>query len=203
MSEMTLPSDGLPRCPWPKQDALYIAYHDEEWGVPERDDRALFEKLILDGFQAGLSWITILRKRDNFRRAFDGFEPERIARYDKRKVEALMNDAGIVRNRAKIEGTILSARGYLDIMDKGPGFSALLWDFVDGKPQINHRRRIADVPADTPVSRAISKELIGRGFKFVGPTIVYAFMQAVGMVNDHLVTCYRHPDAQPQRKKRA
>ncbi len=167
MSE-PLPSDGLLRCPWPKQDALYIAYHDEEWGVPERDDRALFEKLILDGFQAGLSWITILRKRDNFRRAFDGFEPERIARYDKRKVEALMNDAGIVRNRAKIEGTILSARGYLDIMDKGPGFSALLWDFVDGKPQINHRRRIADVPAETPVSRAISKELIGRGFKFVG-----------------------------------
>jgi DNA-3-methyladenine glycosylase I len=202
MSE-PLPSDGLLRCPWPKQDALYIAYHDEEWGVPERDDRALFEKLILDGFQAGLSWITILRKRDNFRRAFDGFEPERIARYDKRKVEALMNDAGIVRNRAKIEGTILSARGYLDIMEKGPGFSPLLWDFVDGKPQINHRRRIADVPAETPVSRAISKELVGRGFKFVGPTIVYAFMQAVGMVNDHLVTCYRHPDAQPQRKKRA
>ena len=202
MSE-PLPSDGLPRCPWPKQDALYITYHDEEWGVPEHDDRALFEKLILDGFQAGLSWITILRKRDNFRRAFDGFEPERIARYDKRKVEALMNDAGIVRNRAKIEGTILSARGYLDIMEKGPGFSALLWDFVGGKPQINHRRRIADVPAETPVSRALSKELVGRSFKFVGPTIVYAFMQAVGMVNDHLVTCYRHPDAQPQRKKRA
>jgi DNA-3-methyladenine glycosylase I len=201
MSE-PLPSDGLPRCPWPKQDALYIAYHDEEWGVPERDDRALFEKLILDGFQAGLSWITILRKRDNFRRAFDAFVPERIARYDKRKVEALMNDAGIVRNRAKIEGAILSARGYLDIMEKGPGFSALLWDFVDGKPQINHRRRIADVPAETPVSRAISKELVGRGFKFVGPTIVYAFMQAVGMVNDHLVTCYRHPDAK-QRRTRA
>ncbi len=196
-----LPSDGLPRCPWPKQDALYIAYHDEEWGVPEHDDRALFEKLILDGFQAGLSWITILRKRDNFRRAFDGFEPERIARYDKRKVEALMNDAGIVRNRAKIEGTILSARGYLDIMEKGPGFSVLLWDFVGGKPQINHRRRIADVPAETPVSRALSKELVGRGFKFVGPTIVYAFMQAVGMVNDHLITCHRHPDAQQQRRK--
>jgi DNA-3-methyladenine glycosylase I len=203
MSETTLPSDGLPRCPWPKQDALYIAYHDDEWGVPEHDDRALFEKLILDGFQAGLSWITILRKRDNFRRAFDGFEPERIARYDKRKVEALMNDAGIVRNRAKIEGTILSARGYLDIMEKGPGFSTLLWNFVDGKPQINHRRRIGDVPADTPVSRALSKELVGRGFKFVGPTIVYAFMQAVGMVNDHLVTCYRHPDARQHRKKRA
>ena len=187
-------SDGLARCPWPKDDPLYLAYHDEEWGVPERDDRALFEKLLLDGFQAGLSWITILRKRDNFRRVFDGFDPERIARYDRRKVTALMNDAGIVRNRAKIEGAIVSARGYLDIMDKGPGFSALLWGFVDGKPQVNRRRRMADVPAETPISRAMSKELASRGFKFVGPTIVYAFMQAVGMVNDHLVTCHRHPE---------
>ena len=169
-----------------------MAYHDDEWGVPEHDDRALFEKLVLDGFQAGLSWITILRKRDNFRRAFDGFEPEVIARYGKRKVMALMNDAGIVRNRAKIEGTILSARGYLDIMEKGPGFSALLWDFVDGRPQVNHRRRVGDVPAETPLSRAMSKELVGRGFKFVGPTIVYAFMQATGMVNDHVVSCHRH-----------
>jgi DNA-3-methyladenine glycosylase I len=124
--------DGRYRCPWPKQDPLYVAYHDDEWGVPERDDRALFEKLVLDGFQAGLSWITILRKRDNFRRAFDGFAPEAIAGYGKRKVTALMNDAGIVRNRAKIEGTILSARGYLDVMEKGPGFSGLLWNFVDG-----------------------------------------------------------------------
>jgi DNA-3-methyladenine glycosylase I len=193
-SPVLLHPDGLRRCPWPKQDPLYVAYHDDEWGVPERDDRALFEKLILDGFQAGLSWITILRKRDNFRRAFGGFDPAAIARYDARKVAALMNDAGIVRNRAKIEGTVVSARAYLDIMEKGPGFSALLWDFVGGEPQINHRRRMADVPAETPVSRAISKELAGRGFKFVGPTIVYAFMQAVGMVNDHLVTCHRHPD---------
>jgi DNA-3-methyladenine glycosylase I len=195
-------ADGLARCPWPRQDPLYIAYHDTEWGVPERDDRALFEKLLLDGFQAGLSWITILRKRDNFRRAFDGFEPARIARYDRRKVAALMNDVGIVRNRAKIEGAILSARGYLDIMEKGPGFSALLWGFLDGKPQINRRRRIGDVPAETPVSRAMSKELAGRGFKFVGPTIVYAFMQAVGMVNDHLVTCYRHPEYRATPAKR-
>jgi DNA-3-methyladenine glycosylase I len=187
--------DGLKRCPWPKQDPLYVAYHDEEWGVPERDDRALFEKLMLDGFQAGLSWITILRKRDNFRRAFDGFEPAVIARYNERKVAALMNDAGIVRNCAKIAGTVLSARAFLDIMEKGPGFSALLWNFVDGRPQINHRRRMGDVPAETPVSRAVSKELAGRGFKFVGPTIVYAFMQAVGMVNDHLVTCHCHPDS--------
>src|SRR6266436_1153217 len=129
--------DGLNRCPWPKRDPLYVAYHDDEWGVPERDDRALFEKLLLDGFQAGLSWITILRKRDNFRRAFDGFEPAAIARYDKRKVTALMNDAGIVRNRAKIKGAIVSARGYLDIMEKGRGFSVLLWGFVDGEPQVN------------------------------------------------------------------
>jgi DNA-3-methyladenine glycosylase I len=190
-----LDPDGLRRCPWPKQDPVYVAYHDDEWGVPERDDRALFEKLILDGFQAGLSWITILRKRDNFRRAFDGFEPAVIARYDRRKVTALMNDAGIVRNRAKIEGAVTSARAFLDVMEKGPGFSVLLWGFVDGEPQINHRRRIADIPAETPASRALSKELAGRGFKFVGPTIVYAFMQAVGMVNDHLVTCHRHPDA--------
>ena len=189
-----LHADGLNRCPWPKQDPLYVAYHDDEWGVPERDDRALFEKLLLDGFQAGLSWITILRKRDNFRRAFDGFAPAVIARYDERKVTALMNDAGIVRNRAKIEGAISSAHSYLDIMEKGPGFSALLWGFVDGEPQVNHRRRLSDIPAETPVSRAISKELAGRGFKFVGPTIVYAFMQAVGMVNDHLVTCHWHPD---------
>jgi DNA-3-methyladenine glycosylase I len=186
--------DGLKRCPWPKQDPLYVAYHDDEWGLPERDDRALFEKLVLDGFQAGLSWITILRKRDNFRRAFDGFDPAVIARYDGRKIAALMNDAGIVRNRAKIAGTVASARAFLDVMEKGPGFAALMWDFVDGRPQINHRRRMVDVPAETPVSRAISKELVGRGFKFVGPTIVYAFMQAVGMVNDHLVTCHCHPD---------
>jgi DNA-3-methyladenine glycosylase I len=198
---IVLHPDGLSRCPWPKQDPLYVAYHDDEWGVPERDDRALFEKLLLDGFQAGLSWITILRKRDNFRRAFDGFEPDVIARYDKRKVTALMNDAGIVRNRAKIEGAILSARGYLDIMEKGPGFAALLWDFVDGKPQVNHRRRLAEIPAETPLSRALSKELAGRGFKFVGPTIVYAFMQAVGMVNDHLVTCHWHPDRGTTRKE--
>ena len=195
----TVPPDGLNRCPWPRQDPLYVAYHDTEWGVPERDDRALFEKLILDGFQAGLSWITILRKRDNFREAFDGFAPEVIARYGKRKVTALMNDAGIVRNRAKIEGTIASARGYLDIMEKGPGFSALLWGFVDGEPQVNRRRSIGEVPAETALSRALSKELSGRGVKFVGPTIVYAFMQAVGIVNDHLVKCYCHPDSRAHR----
>jgi DNA-3-methyladenine glycosylase I len=193
---MTLPllhPDGLTRCPWPgKDDALYIAYHDSEWGVPEYDDRALYEKLVLDGFQAGLSWITILRKRDNFRRAFDGFAPEKIARYDARKKAALMKDAGIVRNRLKIEGAVLSARAWLDVMEKGPGFSALLWDFLDGTPKINRFRTTKQVPAETALSRAMSRELAARGFKFVGPTIVYAFMQAVGMVNDHLVTCHRH-----------
>jgi len=185
-------ADGLPRCPWPGEDPLYLAYHDEEWGVPEYDDRALFEKLILDGFQAGLSWITILRKRNNFRRAFDGFAPEKIACYTPKKIERLMQDAGIVRNRAKIEGAVLSARSYLDIMEKGPGFSALLWDFLGGKPKQNAFRGIKQVPAETEISCKMSKELIGRGFKFVGPIIVYAFMQAVGMVNDHLVSCHRH-----------
>jgi len=193
--------DGLYRCTWAGIDPLYVAYHDEEWGVPEYDDRALYEKLMLDGFQAGLSWITILRKRDNFRRAFDGFAPETIARYGAKKVEALMQDAGIVRNRAKIEGAIASARAYLDIVEKGPGFSRLLWDFVDGRPKVNNFRSRSQVPAETPVSRAISKELGGRGFKFVGPTIVYAFMQAVGMVNDHVVKCYRHAAVQGTHSK--
>jgi DNA-3-methyladenine glycosylase I len=203
MSAPILHSDGLHRCPWPgKDDALYVAYHDTEWGVPEYDDRALFEKLVLDGFQAGLSWITILRKRDNFRRAFDGFSPEKIARYDARKKAKLMADAGIVRNRLKIEGAVLSARGYIEIMEKGPGFSALLWDFLDGKPKLNNFRSTKQVPAETALSRAISKELSARGFKFVGPTIVYAFMQAVGMVNDHLVKCHRHEACQKFGKKR-
>jgi DNA-3-methyladenine glycosylase I len=192
MSPPLLHADGLARCPWPRQDPLYVAYHDEEWGVPEFDDRALYEKLVLDGFQAGLSWITILRKRDNFRRAFDGFAPEKIARYTPRKVEKLMQDEGIVRNRLKIEGAILSARAFLEVMERGPGFSRLLWEHLDGKPKVNRFRTTAQVPAETELSRRISKELAGRGFKFVGPTIVYAFMQAVGMVNDHLVKCHRH-----------
>jgi len=197
MAAPLIHSDGLHRCPWPgKDDALYIAYHDEEWGVPEYDDRALFEKLVLDGFQAGLSWITILRKRDNFRRAFDSFDPQTIARYDARKKAKLMADAGIVRNRLKIDGAVLSARAWIAVMEKGPGFSALLWDFLDGKPKVNAFRDTEQVPAETPLSRAISKELAARGFKFVGPTIVYAFMQAVGMVNDHLVKCHRHEACQ-------
>jgi DNA-3-methyladenine glycosylase I len=187
-----LHEDGQHRCPWPGRDPLYLAYHDEEWGVPEYDDRALFEKLILDGFQAGLSWITILRKRDNFRRAFSEFDPEKIARYTPKKVERLMQDAGIIRNRAKIEGTVSSARAYLKIMDQGPGFADLFWNRLDGRPLQNKFKTTKQVPAATDLSLAISKDLVGRGFKFVGPTIVYAFMQAVGMVNDHLVTCHRH-----------
>ncbi|MCC7348471.1 MAG: DNA-3-methyladenine glycosylase I [Variibacter sp.] len=186
------PAAALLRCSWPGEDPLYVAYHDEEWGVPEYDDRALYEKLVLDGFQAGLSWITILRKRENFRRAFDGFDPQRIARYSRKKIEALMGDAGIVRNRAKIEGAVKSAQAYLEVMEKGPGFSRLLWDFTDGAPKVNRFRSKAQVPAETPLSQALSKELGGRGFKFCGPTIVYAFMQAVGMVNDHVVSCHRH-----------
>jgi len=185
--------DGKLRCPWPGLDPLYVAYHDEEWGVPEYDGRALFEKLILDGFQAGLSWITILRKRPAFRAAFDGFEPEAIVRYGPDKVEALMADAGIVRNRAKIEGTIIGARLWLEI-EESQGFSRYLWNFLDGRALQNSLRGLSDIQAETPLSQAISKDLKARGFKFVGPTIVYAFMQAVGMVNDHLVDCYRHAE---------
>jgi DNA-3-methyladenine glycosylase I len=192
VSAAVLHPDGLHRCPWPQQDPLYLAYHDTEWGVPEFDDRALFEKLVLDGFQAGLSWITILRKRDNFRRAFDGFEPRKIARYAPKKIERLMQDAGIVRNRLKIEGAVASARAYLEVMEKEQGFSRLLWGFLDGRPKVNAFRSVKQIPAETPLSRQMSKELARRGFKFVGPTIVYAFMQAVGMVDDHLVSCYRH-----------
>ena len=147
------------RCPWPGTDPLYVAYHDDEWGVAERDDRALYEKLVLDGFQAGLSWITILRKREAFRRAFDGFAPEKIARYSKKKVEALMQDAGIVRNRMKIEGAVASARAWLEIMEKSAGFSPFLWNFVEGKPIVNRYKTMSEIPAETEISRIISKEL--------------------------------------------
>jgi DNA-3-methyladenine glycosylase I len=210
MKKARLHADGLMRCPWPSDDPVYVAYHDDEWGVPEYDDRALFEKLILDGFQAGLSWITILRKRDNFRKAFDNFEPKKIAKYDAKKIAALMNDAGIVRNRSKIEGAVASAKAYLKIMEEGPGFSKLLWSYVGSRPKVNTFKTTAGVPAATPISIAISKDLSARGFKFVGPTIVYAFMQAVGMVNDHLVSCHCHarvakakplPRAKPRKRQ--
>lgn len=192
VSGTILHDDGHRRCPWPGLDPFYVAYHDDEWGVPELDDRALFEKLLLDGFQAGLSWITILRKRENFRKAFDGFEPQKIARFTPARIEKLMTNEGIVRNRAKIEAAVTSARAYLDVMEKGPGFSSLLWGYLDGQPLQNRFRSTREVPAETDLSRKVSKDLLARGFKFCGPTIVYAFMQAVGMVNDHLVTCHRH-----------
>jgi len=184
-------SDGKIRCTWPGEDPLYVAYHDEEWGVPEFDDRALFEKLILDGFQAGLSWITILRRRESFRRAFDNFDPEKIARYGPKKLASLMRDESIIRNKAKIEGAVSSAQAYLAIQENG-GFAAYLWGFVDGEPIQNRFRRRDQLPASTPLSEKISKDLKSRGFKFCGPTIVYAFCQAVGMVNDHVVPCWRH-----------
>jgi DNA-3-methyladenine glycosylase I len=184
----TVHEDGICRCGWCGSYPVYVAYHDEEWGVPEYDGQALFEKLMLDGFQAGLSWITILRKRDNFRRAFDGFDPETMARYDRRKLAALMQDAGIVRNRAKIEASVSNAKAYLAI----PDFSAYLWDFIEGQPVQNRFRSLRQVPAATPIAEKISKDLKQRGFGFCGPTIVYAFMQACGLVNDHLIDCHRH-----------
>ena len=193
--------DHKARCWWPGSEPLYVVYHDTEWGVPEYDDRALFEKLILDGFQAGLSWITILRKRDNFRKAFANFDPAIIARFDEAQVEALMLDAGIVRNRAKIRSTVASARAWLAIQERG-GFSNFLWDFVDGAPVQSKPKSRADIPAETEISRRISKTLRAEGFNFCGPTIVYAFMQAVGMVNDHLVGCYRHAECVSLAKRK-
>ena len=179
------------RCPWCGTDPLYVAYHDEEWGVPEWDSRALYEKLKLDGFQAGLSWYTILKKRPAFQATFDGFDPVKIARYGEANVNRLLADACIVRHRGKIEAAIIAARQWIEI-EAGGGFDKFLWDFVDGKPLQNELVWMSDVQAETPLSKEVSKALKARGFKFVGPTIVYAFMQAVGMVNDHLTGCPRH-----------
>ena len=187
-------SEAIRRCPWAGEDPLYVAYHDTEWGVPEWDDRALFEKLLLDGFQAGLSWVTILRKRENFREAFEGFVPERIARWAPAHIRQLMGNPGIVRNRAKLEGSIKNARGYLALQEKHESFSRYLWGFVGGEPKVNHRRSRRELPSETKESRAMSKGLREKGFTFVGPTICYAFMQATGMVDDHLVYCFRHSD---------
>ena len=183
-----LHEDGICRCAWCGTDPIYVAYHDTEWGVPEYDSRALFEKLQLDGFQAGLSWITILRKREAFRKAFDDFDPVKMARYKPPKLERLMNDAGIVRNRLKIEASVGNAQAYLAM----PDFSAYLWNFMDGKPLQNKLRSMKEVPAMTPLAEKISKDMKRRGFRFVGPTIVYAFMQACGLVNDHMIDCHRH-----------
>lgn len=188
-------SDGIIRCAWPGEDPLYVAYHDEEWGVPEYDPRALYEKLVLDGFQAGLSWITILRKRENFRKAFHRFDPEKIARYGKRDFERLMKNEGIIRSNAKIKAAIKGAQLWLDIQEKEPGgFTDVIWKHVDGKPKINNYKSIKQVPAKTKMSEALAKDLKQRGFNFCGPVIVYAFAQAIGMVNDHVVTCHRHAE---------
>jgi len=183
----------LQRCGWRGMagDPLYEAYHDTEWGVPEYDSRALWEKLVLDGFQAGLAWITILRKREAFRLAFDGFDPEKVAAFGAAERARLMADAGIVRSNAKIDAAIASARAYLEMREKGEDFAAFCWDFVGGKP-IQGGRKGGDVPAQTPLAAEISKALKAKGFKFVGPVIVYAWMQAVGLVNDHLTGCFRH-----------
>jgi DNA-3-methyladenine glycosylase I len=186
------PDHPLQRCTWAGDDALMIDYHDREWGVPIHDDRRWFEKILLDGAQAGLSWSTILRKREGYRAAFCQFDPTQVVRLSAADVERLMLDTSIVRNRLKIESTIKNARGFLKIQEEFGSFDAYIWAFVGGTPQQNRRRRSADVPAKTPLSDAISKDLKRRGFSFVGSTIVYAFMQAAGLVNDHLVGCFRH-----------
>ncbi|NTV94510.1 MAG: DNA-3-methyladenine glycosylase I [Thiobacillus sp.] len=183
---------NLARCPWCGTDPLYVAYHDTEWGTPLHDERALFEALILDGAQAGLSWFTILKKRDNYRRAFDDFDAERVARYGEADVARLLADPGIVRNRLKVAAAIGNARATLKMREEFGGLDAYLWRFVDGTPIVNARRDLAEIPARTALSDAISKDLQKRGFKFVGSTITYAFMQGVGLVNDHLVSCFRH-----------
>jgi DNA-3-methyladenine glycosylase I len=185
----------LHRCEWvPLGDPLYEAYHDEEWGVPSHDERYLFEMLVLEGAQAGLSWATILRKRESYRAAFAGFDPEAVARFGGREVERLLGDAGIVRNRAKIEAAIGNARAALDVREEAGGLDTFLWSFVGGRPRRNGWRSLAEIPVETEESRAMSKELKRRGFRFVGPTICYAFMQAAGLVNDHVVDCFRYDE---------
>jgi DNA-3-methyladenine glycosylase I len=180
------------RCPWPGIDPVYIDYHDSEWGVPVRDERLLFEFLILEGAQAGLSWITILKRRDGYREAFDNFEVERVARFNKRKIESLLKNPGIIRNRLKIESAVKNAGAFMRVQDEFGGFASYQWGFVGGKPVQNRWQLMKQVPAKTEVSDVLSKDLKKRGFSFVGSTIMYAHMQAVGMVNDHLVSCFRH-----------
>ncbi len=180
------------RCPWAGDDPLHQAYHDEEWGVPLHDDRNLFEFLILEGAQAGLSWLTILRKREGYRRAYDDFEPTRVARYTSRRRDKLLRDEGIVRNRLKVEASIQNARCFLEIQSEVGSFDRYLWAFIAGKPRQNRFEKMSEIPTQTPESESLSRDLKKRGFKFVGPTICYAFMQAVGLVNDHLVSCPRH-----------
>ncbi|MDR1900338.1 MAG: DNA-3-methyladenine glycosylase I [Treponema sp.] len=182
------------RCPWCLGDTIYRRYHDREWGRPEKNSRKLFEALILDGAQAGLSWIAILKRRDGYRAAFDGFDPEKMARYTEKRLLRLMEDGRIIRNRLKIRSAVQNARAYIALTEKEGSFSKWLWNWVDGEPRINRFKTMAEIPASTDLAEKISKALKERGFSFVGPTIVYAFMQAKGLVNDHLVDCFRHPD---------
>lgn len=200
MTKAQTKSKDVIRCSWPKvEDPEYTRYHDEEWGVPKTGDIELFEKMVLEGFQSGLSWITILKKRENFRRAFHNFDPKKIARYKDKDFDRLMNDEGIVRNRLKIEATIHNAKAYLEL-EKERRFADFIWSFVDYKPIINKPKAMGDIPAQTDISKQMSKGLKSKGFRFVGPTAAYAFMQSVGMVNDHIVDCFRHePCAKIQR----
>jgi DNA-3-methyladenine glycosylase I len=188
------------RCAWSGTDPLYVSYHDEEWGVPVKDDRRLFEFLVLEGAQAGLSWLTILRKRDAYRKAFGGFDPEKVARYGARDVKRLLGDEGIVRNRMKIESAIKNARAFLEVQEEHGSFASYQWRFVEGKPIVNRYRSMKEIPPRSTVSDALSKDLKSRGFSFVGSTIIYAHMQAVGMVNDHVVDCFRHAPLAKRRR---
>jgi DNA-3-methyladenine glycosylase I len=190
------------RCGWCGEDPLYVAYHDNEWGVPVYDDRTLFEFLILEGAQAGLSWSTILKKRDGYREAFDGFDPEKVARYDDRQTAELLANPGIVRNRLKVASTVNNARAFLEVQNERGSFSDYIWSFVDGRPIQNSWRSLAEIPAKTPLAESISKDLKKRGFRFVGPTIVYAHMQATGMVNDHIVDCFRYHEIEALAARR-
>lgn len=186
--------DNIFRCEWAGSDPVYIAYHDNEWGRPEHDDRKLFEMLILEGMQAGLSWITILKKRENFRKAFDNFDPEKIAKYGDKKIAGLLADVGIIRNKLKVNAAVANAKAFLVIQREFGSFDRFIWSYVDNTPIVNHPKTLADVPASTPLSDKISKDLKKRGFKFVGTTIIYSFMQAVGMVDDHVIGCPCHSD---------
>jgi len=193
-------SPNASRCEWGRSPEIYQQYHDEEWGVPLHDDRALFEFLTLETFQSGLSWLTVLKKRVHFQNAFDGFDPARIVRYDEAKILSLREDKGIIRNRAKIEATIQNAEVFLAIQKAEGSFDKWIWSFVGGRPIVNHFKSVAEVPPSTPLADRISAELKDRGFKFIGPTVMYAHMQATGMVNDHMVSCFRHSEVQTARR---
>ncbi len=198
VDQRSVEEDGLVRCAWAVGPEL-AAYHDEEWGVPLHEDRAHFEYLVLEGAQAGLSWLTVLRRREHYRRAFAGFDVEKVARFTPRKVDRLLQDSGIIRNRRKVESAVANAAAFLAVAEEHGSFDAYLWQFVDGRPVVNAWRRTGEIPASTPLSEAVSKDLRRRGFRFVGPTVCYAHLQAAGLVNDHLVDCFRHDTLPPGR----